>query len=47
MPECDTCPCKTRVDILASMRSCDIIFPSILSPDQKSIYIRGWFYQLP
>jgi hypothetical protein len=46
-PVCDTCPCQTRVDILASMRSCDIIFPTILSVDKTNIFVRGWFYQIP
>lgn len=46
-PVCDQCPCQNRVTILSDLRSCDIIFPSILSPDMSLIYSRGSFYQIP
>jgi hypothetical protein len=46
-PVCDQCPCTNRVDLLADIRSCDILFPTILSPDQSMIYSRGAFYQIP
>jgi PKD repeat protein len=46
-PVCDQCPCANRVDLLADIRSCDILFPTILSPDQSMIYSRGAFYQIP
>lgn len=46
-PVCDTCPCQNKVSILSEVRSCDIIFPSILSPDASLIYSRGAFYQIP
>lgn len=46
-PICDTCHCQNKVDILDSMRSCDIIFPTILSVDKSMIFTRGGFYQIP
>ena len=46
-PICDQCPCQNRVTILSQVRSCDILFPSILSPDASLIYSRGGFYQIP
>ncbi len=45
-PVCDQCPCFNTVDILADIRSCDIVFPSILSPDFSSLYSRWAFYQI-
>ncbi len=45
-PVCDTCPCQNRLSILEELRSCDIVFPSILSPDKSLIYSRGSFYQI-
>lgn len=45
-PMCDICPCNIKIDISSIVRSCDIIFPSILSPDNSLIYIRWWFYQI-
>lgn len=46
-PICDQCPCQNKVTILSELRSCDIIFPSVLSPDTSLIYSRGAFYQIP
>jgi PKD repeat protein len=46
-PVCDQCPCTNRVEFLADIRSCDILFPTILSPDRSMIYSRGAFYQIP
>ena len=40
-PVCQTCPCENSVDMIATVRSCDIIFPTILSPDKKTLYSRG------
>ncbi len=44
---CDICPCQNTVTILASLRSCDVVFPTILSPDFSSIYARGGFFLIP
>jgi hypothetical protein len=46
-PSCDTCPCASTVNIESVFRSCDIIFPAILSPDTKNIYSRWGFYIIP
>ncbi len=46
-PICDTCPCKSTVKILSSMRSCDVIFPTILSKEKTQVYSRGGFYVIP
>lgn len=44
---CDQCPCNNSVSILSPLRSCDVVFPTILSPDLKSIYSRWGFYIVP
>lgn len=44
---CDICPCPNRIDIATPLRSCDVVFPTILSPDTKNIYSRGGFYLVP
>ena len=44
---CSICPCQNTVTILASLRSCDVVFPTILSPDFSSIYARGGFFLIP
>ncbi len=44
---CDICPCPNRIDIATPLRSCDVVFPTILSPDMKNIYSRGGFYLVP
>lgn len=46
-PICDKCPCDNKVNILSQIRACDILFPTILSPDASLIYSRGGFYQIP
>ncbi|MBP9779205.1 S-layer homology domain-containing protein [Candidatus Gracilibacteria bacterium] len=46
-PPCDTCPCASTVNIESVFRSCDIIFPAILSPNKANIYSRGGFYTIP
>jgi len=35
---CQTCPCNYSFDFLATLRSCDTIFPAITSLDSKEIY---------
>lgn len=37
---CNTCPCDIEVDFRAEIRKCDIVFPTILSPDWKDIYAK-------
>ena len=46
-PTCDQCPCSNKIELLAMARSCDILFPTILSLDKQSVYSRGGFYQIP
>lgn len=43
-PACNSCPCANSVTIESQLRDCDILFPSILSPEKKTIYSRGNFY---
>ncbi len=43
---CDSCPCDQSVDFYASMRSCDVIFPAITSPDGSQLYSRGNYWQV-
>ena len=42
---CASCPCGCSVDFVSQIRSCDIIFPTILSPDKQTIYSRGSVFQ--
>ncbi|MDD2487253.1 MAG: PKD domain-containing protein [Candidatus Gracilibacteria bacterium] len=44
--QCVQCPCNQSIDFLSSVRSCDIIFPAIVSLDKKDIYSRGAIYQV-
>lgn len=43
---CNSCPCNYNVEFLASIRSCDILFPAITSPDKKTIFSRWSIYQI-
>ncbi|MDD3793795.1 MAG: PKD domain-containing protein, partial [Candidatus Gracilibacteria bacterium] len=43
---CNSCPCNNFVDFNASLRSCDIVFPAIVSPDSKTIYSKGNYFQI-
>ncbi|MFA6090688.1 MAG: PKD domain-containing protein [Candidatus Gracilibacteria bacterium] len=45
--QCATCPCQYASDFIATVRSCDIIFPSIISPDKKTLYSRGSIFPIP
>ena len=46
-PNCTQCPCNNTIEIDSSLRSCDIVFPTILSPDRNTVYSRGWFFLIP
>lgn len=45
-PVCNQCPCDNSLVITSTLRDCDIVFPSILSPQKDIIYSRGNFYLL-
>ncbi len=45
-PVCITCPCDNTISLMSLARKCDVLFPAILSKDQKNIYSRGGFYQI-
>lgn len=45
--QCTSCPCIYSSDFIAKVRSCDIIFPSITSPDKKTLYSRGSIFPVP
>lgn len=45
--QCVACPCEYASDFIATVRSCDIIFPSITSPDKKTLYSRGSIFPVP
>lgn len=46
-PVCNICPCQNTANILSPVRSCDVLFPTILSPDKTKVYSRWWFYIVP
>ncbi|MBC7498663.1 PKD domain-containing protein, partial [Candidatus Gracilibacteria bacterium] len=46
-PNCTQCPCANTISISSSLRSCDIVFPTILSPTLDTVYSRGGFYLIP
>jgi hypothetical protein len=37
---CNSCPCDNTLDFKADFRKCDLVFPTILSPDGKDIYAK-------
>lgn len=43
---CSSCPCEYSLDFNSAVRRCDIVFPTILSPDKKTIYSRGSVYEI-
>lgn len=43
---CDTCPCQNTINFKSQLRSCDIIFPAIVSPDGKNIYSKWQYFQI-
>ncbi len=46
-PVCDQCPCANKISWDELIRSCDVLFPTILSPDKNTLYSRGPLYQIP
>jgi PKD repeat protein len=46
-PNCTQCPCANTIDISSALRSCDIVFPTILSPALDTVYSRGGFFLIP
>ncbi len=44
--QCLTCPCDNSLDFYSTIRSCDLIFPAITSPDGKRLYSRWWVYRI-
>ena len=43
---CSSCPCAVDLAFNAEARSCDVIFPAIVSLDKKTIYSRGKVFEL-
>lgn len=43
---CISCPCSINFDFEATLRICDIIFPSITDPLKKTIFSRGSVYEI-
>ena len=43
---CTTCPCQNTLNFKAQLRSCDIVFPAIVSPDGKDIYSKWKYFQI-
>ena len=46
-PNCTQCPCNNSIVIDSPLRACDIVFPTILSPELDTVYSRWWFYLIP
>lgn len=44
---CEQCPCKNSINIVSLLRSCDVVFPTILSPDMTKVYARWGFSIVP
>lgn len=44
---CTQCPCTNNISIDSPLRTCDIVFPAILSPTLDTVYARGWLYLIP
>lgn len=44
--KCNSCPCEYELDYRAKLRACDIIFPAIISPDQKDIFSKWKYFQI-
>ncbi len=40
-PVCATCPCENSINMQSLVRTCDVIFPAVLSKDEKTVYSRG------
>lgn len=44
--KCTSCPCEYELDYRAKLRACDIVFPAIISPDQKDIFSKWKYFQI-
>lgn len=42
---CNTCPCEYSIDFNSSLRKCDIVFPTITSPDATEIFGKWNYYR--
>ncbi len=43
-PVCTSCPCENAIMMKSLVRTCDVLFPAILSKDLKTVYSRGNLY---
>lgn len=43
---CYSCPCSFSADFLSTLRSCDIIFPAITSPNKHTLFSRWNIFQV-
>lgn len=43
---CNSCPCNNLIDFNTVIRECDIVFPAITSPDQRTIYSKWNNYEI-
>jgi hypothetical protein len=43
---CNSCPCNFKLDFIAILRKCDLVFPAITSPDWKKIYWKWDVYKI-
>ena len=43
-PVCLVCPCDNTIEMRSLVRTCDVLFPAILSKDQKTVYSRWSFF---
>lgn len=44
--ECFQCPCVNSLDFTSIIRTCDLLFPAIVSPDGRYIYGKGDLYEV-
>jgi len=40
VPVCTTCPCSNSASFQSLVRTCDILFPTILSPEKTDVFSR-------
>jgi len=43
---CNSCPCNYKLDFLATIRKCDLVFPAITSIDSRNIFSRWNIYKI-
>ncbi|MCK9272145.1 PKD domain-containing protein [Candidatus Gracilibacteria bacterium] len=43
---CTSCPCDFSINFNAELRTCDIIFPAIISKDETEIFSRGAIFNI-